>query len=114
MGQNLCAQGPTWWSRRQGLGRLRVSIKGSCKVRTSEERELPWKVGGNMSPWSRLPLMVLTLVDTVKGKVLFIWLHSSRSKRRSLLKEYALNNNNDFQEFRRWSSMKHELRVKFP
>lgn len=49
-----------------------------------------------MSPWSRLPLMVLTLVNTVKGKVVFIWLHSSRSKHRSFLKEYTLNNNNDF------------------
>ena len=34
VGQNLHVQGPTWWNRRRGPGRLRDSVRGSCKVRT--------------------------------------------------------------------------------
>ena len=36
-----------------------------------------------------------------KEEILFILLHSHRSKHRSFLKEYTLNNNNDFKTFHR-------------
>lgn len=68
MGQNLCVQGPTWWNRKQVPGRLRDYVRGSCKVRTLEEWDLPWKDEGNMPFWSRLPLAVLTLVDSRRKK----------------------------------------------